>query len=275
LCLLFAGRTFAFDKQAAVNELYTKSGLEQQLGQFGPEVAAGFKGMKNLTDEERYKVYELVIGAYDSKNLTPVLKAYLVNNLSEKDITSTLTWLNSPLGSQITKIEIDASSQDPGKDLEKKAYIESLSTNPPSSQRIDLLNRLGDITNGAEFVYSVEIFMADMMMKAMPKDLTPEQKQAVQKARFRYDLMKDQIEGQIKQSQFTSGLYTYKDISDDQLSQYINFLSTPEGKEYTLTTESALKEAMKAPGQKIVDYIAAILEQKMKEKAEAAKAGLN
>jgi len=42
LCLLFAGRTFAFDKQAAVNELYTKSGLEQQLGQFGPEVAAGF-----------------------------------------------------------------------------------------------------------------------------------------------------------------------------------------------------------------------------------------
>ncbi len=158
LCLICAVPVFAADKKEIVNELYVKSGLDKQLSTFAIGAKNGFdneqrKSSHPLAAEDQVKVHQIMAEGWSEQNLSVLMKDYILGHLNENSTKAVLSWLNSPLGLKITKAEEAASNPENQETL--KTYIASLNTQPPSSERLVLMNRLVAASNGVEFFYNV------------------------------------------------------------------------------------------------------------------------
>jgi hypothetical protein len=249
---------FALDQQAAVDDLFVKSGMEYQLGNFAQGVIAGFdKAQRSaanpLSPEDEVKVHQLILLDWSAQSLSPIVKDSIMKSLSSTAFDKSLSWLNSPIGGRVTKMEEESSN--PNSINAMKEYLKQLNNNPPAQDRVDLIKRWVDASNEVDFYYKLYVAQADSMVSSLAKSTSLTDQANAKKIEFNLEVGKAQIEANAQQQSLASAFYTYKDLSNDELSQYLAFLTSPEGKEYTQVTQQALLDAMKNAQQKISDLV--------------------
>jgi hypothetical protein len=234
---------------AMVQELFSKSGLEKQLNNLPLSIQAAFD---QAEQQDRYlrslpkRVTEIIKTqareSFRPKNLKPIIFGELSSKLNSNDIRKVLAWLNTPLGKKCTRLEEAASTPEAYAAMQE--YTDSLKKTPPTAERLDALKKFDSATRITETsidsVMSMQVAVAFAITATLPK----EQQMSLERIAAEIEKNRSEIEPDIAAQTLVSLLFTYKSLTEAELSEYTAFVSSPAGVKYHDVTSGALKKAI-------------------------------
>ena len=186
------------------------------------------------------RLYEVAADAFRSK-------------ASRSQLSAALVWLRSPLARQKSALETGASRD------ARASFDAAVMKNPPSRARLELVQRL-DIASGTSDA-AVEIQAA--MMGALLEGLeTPASaaEMVVEKAR-------PQFAAKTRARVQMSLLFTYKDVSDEELWENLRYLESENGRWLSHVVLKSLFAAMEDAARRTGETIARELRERQKVRA--------
>ena len=244
---LFAGSSLAAaDKEhdLLVKELMQKSGLVKQVGGIPGQIQATLVQTQQqsgrLSPEQFKELSGMMAASYKAKTLIADVENHIKYNLTSSDIRSILQWLNTGLGKKITRFEEGASTP------EAATKIMAIAANLANqdSKRIKKMDQLDNAVKATDFsvtaIQGVQIAMTMGMMSGMPEkermSLEVLTKNVKSNSPQLYPVLKPQV--------IASFLYSYRELSDGEIDQYIKFASTKSAIKYHAATMNGLSIAM-------------------------------
>jgi len=234
--------------RATAEDLMRKSGLWEQIGSIAPAFEAGFiaaaaKARAPIAADEQERLVKVIASAYAPAHLRSVALAVIAGGLRPEEAAQAAEWFLSPLGNSIARME-ETSSADNGDPQAKLREGMGIFSNS-SGQRQALLKQLVQVTHspeaGAQLVVDTTLAIQQGLAAAQPSlpTLAPaELLAALEKQR-----------PQLMQgfAGMTAALFarTYAKLSDDELQQYIAFLSGASGARYTELGLEGMQQALR------------------------------
>jgi len=229
----------------AANRLLVRSGLSVQLRGFGNQFAAQFARQRGKVPDTL--VVELTNAAKEAFR-PDVLQEDIVQGIARKlkvdEINGALAWLDSAVGERITRAE-EASSGTTGEAALRK-YTESLKECKAPAARTRLI---GDIIAAS---YAEDSTVRSLEAVALGVALGIDSMQPEQnrlglerlQAKLKVAMPAEKLKQQMRLVLPVMYAYTYRDISDADLTAYLAFLTGPVGKRYSQQVSEAFMEAL-------------------------------
>jgi hypothetical protein len=236
-----------------VQELYVKSGLQKQIEQV-PLVLQATLEQASQEDHATRTLPTNVISAIKAsaqKAFAPaILKEAVVLAFKEKlaaqEIKEVLDWLDSPTGKKCTQSEEAASTPQAETDL--RQYAAQMQNSPPTQQRVDLVRKLDSAMKVSENHVDLAINARVVVFMAIMAALPLEQQRSVDDISREVEKHRPQIEATVRSRLLIYLLYTYKDLTDAEIQQYIEFATSPVGSKYLSVGTTALTKALMGSG---------------------------
>ena len=232
-----------------VQELYVKSGLENQLHQYPFIIQAAFEQASQVDDRVRRLPKNVLsaIKASAHEAFAPAgLKGAVLPELREKltaqAIKELLDWLDSPLGKRCTQLEETASTPEGLTGMQE--FASRMQASPPTVQRVDTLRKLDSAIKATESAVDVAINTEVAVAFAFVTALPSEQQRPLEDIARELERQRPNIEAMMRSQVLVSFLYTYRTLSDDEIERYIAFATSPVGSKYHSVTMAAVKKAL-------------------------------
>lgn len=210
------------------NEFLDESGLRVQLLELSLIFVEQFEEeAADFDDETRRIIREKITQEFNDDLVIKDALEFLSINNNAVHMAAVRDWLNLPLTVKMNELELDANS--PERETEREAFLNALQNSPPPQQRIDSILEFDEITDAT---YQTVSIITDLYL-ALIKTMNP-----YQPGSQRMD--EDETE-QIRQSIMTQllpmyenvtiamNLFTYRNVSDEELNEYIEFYKTESG----------------------------------------------
>ena len=241
----------AWAQERRIDELMRKSGLHQQMAQVLPHTRAGAaqaraegmaRGGKGELTESQYG--RLVVGmnvAYAPDKLRAVVRAEMLKELSADDEAAVLRWLSSELGTRITRLEEER--DDPERYRKMESELEAFSKTVPAQRRA-LCERLAESIGSGESSARLMIDITVAVAYGIALTLPDGDVEAVKGIRDRLEAQRPQLAAAMQQHAIQLFAYTYRPLTDEELSRYVEFAESAVGRRYHLATIRAVDKAM-------------------------------
>ncbi|MEJ2690016.1 MAG: DUF2059 domain-containing protein, partial [Deltaproteobacteria bacterium] len=236
---------------AQIQALYVKSGLDKQLEQLPLVIQASFE-QASQADKTIQKLPGNIISiiktsireAFNPASLKAAMLTEIRENLAAQDIEEVLDWLDSPLGKKCTKLEEAASTPDAFAKMQQ--YAARIQKSPPTAKRLNILQKLDSAVKGTESGVDIAINCQVAVALATVSTLPSEQQRSLKDISRELEKNRPQLEAMVRSQVLLTHLYTYRNLTDDEIQQYIEFASSPAGSKYHSVTGEALKKAFYA-----------------------------
>ena len=113
----------------------------------------------------------------------------------------------------------------------------------PSPERLHLARRIEDITQGSELAAEAWETVVVAIARAIEAELVNKEPQRKEKLQEYLDSARSNIKTMLQQGRLLQVLFTYRALTDDELTQYVEFLEAPTGREMTKVVNGALQAA--------------------------------
>ncbi len=173
------------------------------------------------------------------------LRTHLPNHIADE----VEIWLDTNLGAKIS--ELEKAIHEPEV---YNAILSSANTNSEAdrdSKRDQLIQRLDKATqlsfSTVDLAMSIQTTVLKAFFASLPEETRPSNEQlaaGVEANRF-------QMQGMINQQIYTTMLYTYKDLSNQELNQYIDWLESDTGQFFSKASVSTHRSTMNQVAQHI------------------------
>jgi hypothetical protein len=231
----------ASDVRAQAAELYRLSGLEMQAKSVEPQFLEGLeRGSSSLSDETVSVMRDVVRKQFADGAVENRARSIIVDRWNQEYGNRSLVWLHSDTGRRITAYEEYASTQAAMAGF--KVFSDELEFNPPTEQRAALVRRLNDVYGGTDF--AVDFTLALRLAVGVGLNAVSAAHEQLDLALLRKEVEGDreQLFAQIDQFLSIYNLYTYAELSDEEISGYIEFLESEAGNWYVDTLLMAATE---------------------------------
>tara|TARA_R110001606_G_C15258620_1_gene638207 strand:- start:187 stop:987 length:801 start_codon:yes stop_codon:yes gene_type:complete len=241
---------FAQSSNQTVVELMEKSGSIEMLKQFDAITNSKIAEKKSsFENENEFKKFVAIMSSgFNSENAKKYFIEYFENNTNEENLKEVLSMYNAPLLIEMSKIELEAN--DLSKQQEQLAFFQNLKSNPPSQNRVQQLitlnNELGTSEMTVKLLQNMIVSMAKGANNAQPKEkqITLEELEQKISSSLPANFLQ-QMTNQI----VALSMFTYKDVSDEKLEEYIKLWQTPTGQYYIKKTLEALDYTFSKMGE--------------------------
>jgi len=251
---------------SGVDELIIKSGIQRQVEQV-PEVIKAqfeerFRQDQKMSAADRANLRNAAQESFDPTLMLKTVKAGISEGLTEQDISAILSWLNSPLGMKITKLEEEASSGEAYRAMVKFAQ----DMPEPQQNRLALIERMDNSAQLTEYTVQIKMDVALTMSEAIAcaTECNNFSREEVLK---QLERVRPQIEQTSRQETAIHVLYSYQTLTDQELEEYIKFYETKVGQKYTKVFTTALSRAIKDASKTMGEKMG----QALKAKKESAQ----
>ncbi len=257
MVFLFSGTSLAADKQQLVKELILKSGLRKQLDQIPRNMHDGFDRHPNVKNMPKSKLKQLSRSIDIAFNVDTIEKVFLKRlnaDLSLKEVKTIIDWLSSPLGIKITQLEEEAIS--PEAEQEKVMSLNKLLTDPAAPNRLKLLQRFETATQSTDVTTDLLLNLQIAIIYAASSAMAAHNPPSFDKVTEMVYKNRPQVKEMVSQNAISNFLYTYQDLSERELEQYIAFVESNIGLKYYEVVMNALSESMISASKKLGESIA-------------------
>jgi len=230
---------------ASIDRLLEASGTRHSLAQLPATIVSAMDAPQPGVDmpyDMRVALKDAATQAFQAEHMIGVVRSRMASDLSERQIADVMTWLVAPLGKRITDLEKESSDPSAMQGIEN--YARELQKRPPAPARVALAQELDAATGSTEIaaalMESIALATALGLNAAQPRQsqLPAEILQLdIKKAMPQF---RQQAEGIV----LVSVLYTYRSLSDTELTQYVRFMQTPSGAAYARSGAAATREAL-------------------------------
>ena len=247
-----------------LKQIYAASGAEKDVQALSQLSEAKNQAMLAATqkngDKKLIKIVEDMIKTTSPKSFNDDVYKIFETRFDPKNTQEVLTWVQSRLNIKLRRLE-DSAEDVNKKDLE--AFAETIDQIP--EDRVKL----------ADNIYNLEktdAIMVDMkidMQKDMLNDLIEQNKAKLTKAELEQlnqkmrtlDEQAEQLRKESWESLIPLMLYVYRDLSDQELQQYVDFLNSSAGQNLTNSVIDSIKEAWLARSKKMEESLSPYLQK--------------
>ena len=257
-------------KDPLLQDLYRLSGMERQLDQLPMIIQVGFDQAvdadnqlqalpRSVIDQMRASI----AAAYEPQTVRRTILRECHARLSIVDLNTVLAWLDSPLGRKITRLEEAASRPDALAGMQR--YAQALQDAPPTPERLDMIRQLDAAVKatetGVEVAFNTQIAVAMAVAASLPVEQQPDHAQLTAALEQRRPQIRNMVRGQT----LIALLYTYQQVSEADLSEYIAFAASPAGTIYHDASIAGFKAALLEGGYRWGQSIGEILSLSVKK----------
>ncbi len=245
-CLLsFTLSTNASETQA--KHLYEMSGLATQIERIARMVTTALEtapAAEHIDTDKLSTLKDALEMHYGRQALEPVVLAALERTLKPDATANALGWLDSEAGETIAAAEQAASGRQAYVEMQRFARSPNLSAN--SANYVTRIRRLAAATNAIDA--SINLAMGAQTAVALSAaaaasgaNATPEKLARVAGEIERY---RPRLRKATTRHIMTTMLYTYRQVSEKELEDYVVFAESTSGRHYHQATLGALRTAM-------------------------------
>lgn len=234
------------EQLAAAHRLVVRSGISVQLRGMAKQMSEQIRGQAGaqLPPDMLRAFTEAALEGFRADALQEDIEKTLAGSMKIDDMQATIAWLEADLGKRIALAEELAAHTMDEENL--RAYAQRLKGQPLSRKRAQLLSQVMEA--GMSMDSSVRMVENMALGVALGMDsMQPVQKRVGQerlKEQLRAVLPAEQIRASLQQSLPPIMAYTYREISDPDLTAYRDFMRSPLGKRYHKAVGDAFEGAM-------------------------------
>ena len=239
-------------QKKAINMIMEYSGLDEQIPQISQGIVSSFtQFQERIPQEVKGKFYNIILLSFDENDMYQVVRKEVEKNVSLNEAKDMLPWYKSVIGMEITDIE-KSSGHNPS---ERQMMMEQKEELFSNKNRLELIEKIDKQYHGTEFALDVQIAVMRSSLKTMKSEI-PEKKLEEYLSE-----MREKMKPSMHEMSLLSMLYSYKDIEEDDLRKYINFLEKT-------TTQSFLKSVNKGMLDAIILSTDKMMSEMLKLKQE-------
>lgn len=254
------------NKEIILHDLYNKSGLEKQIAQMPIFIKDGFD-QTVATDDHLKAIPRSVLKEFRAsietvfapENIRRIILSECEERMSAEDLKKAIEWFDSTTGRKFTQLEEIAST--PEKYNEMQHFALKLQASPPLPETLKRIQQLAAAVKATETSVEVamnaQIGIAIAILESIPKEQQPTYEKLVAEI----EQTRPQMERAMRRQTIVSFLFTYRDVTHDELDRYIAFASSPTGINFHNSVISGLKKALLEGSYKWGKIIDAILKQ--------------
>jgi len=149
-------------------------------------------------------------------------------NYSPERIFKVVEWLRSPVTTRLAALERRAFSPEAREEL--VAFAGGLSDKPPSQPRLVLVHRLYEALRTCDMEVEATIALVHAVAQAIGPALPKEKRYSAAELDRALGAVKARYRSIMKNARIVHYLFAYRDVSDEELDQYVSFLETENGK---------------------------------------------
>lgn len=241
-CLLFlsAGTGAAQSHQEMVYHYIEISGIKTMLSSFPEQIdtMAAQTRMTSRDPETGDRVLEIMRETFDIQRFEQELAGYILANSDKELIARLLKWLESPLAKKVTHEEVRASA--PSEQANMVRYITDLEELPPTRERIELIQKLEETTRMSDLMTQIFMEITKGMMESINLALPEMRRESLDTIYTEIGRMQPAMKDAFRQQMILSSFYTYRNISNRELTRYIHFYASETGQKEIQVTGNAL-----------------------------------
>lgn len=231
------------DQKVLVREVIKLSGLQHEIQQLPQQVLAGFDQQgRKLPVEQHAALRQALATSFDASIIERQITRELEATLHPEIIKATLKWLRSDLGRKVTKLEEAASS--PRTQEELPAFAKQLEKSPPPEDRVRLIRRIDQASNGTELILDISESLAVSIASAYDATLPASQRTGVEQVRRQLARNRDTLRQQVQNYVWISLLRSYRTLPLKELRHYAEFLESEAGLGFYAQANIAFKGAL-------------------------------
>lgn len=253
LCLPVTELQAQSDEQnESVEAFFQLSGLEVQIRELPGIILSQFEDEIELVPvNARDQIREEITKAFDPDTIVEDARTYLLENLDSDNIKIVVDWLQEPLTQKMNQLEMD--SNDDISFAKRDAFFQELEFNPPTESRLDLLNRLESSTDATYYLVSI---ITDMYLSLI-RTINPYLEADKQLSNNRIAQMRTTIMGELttmyQNITHAMNLFTYRDVTDSELEEYVAFYETPAGKWFADVSYDVIESVLQKSNERLTE----------------------
>jgi hypothetical protein len=237
-----------------IQTLMDKSGLNKQLEQMPHMIQAGMveanEETKTLTPEALNEMSVMAAQVFDAVKLRQSVQNHIQLNMTETETRAALAWLNSPLGDKIAKAEEKAATPE--------AYTEMLNMADQliaNAARVELVKKLDDAVRATETGVAMVMNTQTALIALLTSKMDPEERLSVDDIELEVKKNKVQIQSAVQPQTIISFLYSYRDLTDAEISQYLKFAESGSGRKYHAVVARGFNQALAGAARELGSQI--------------------
>jgi len=237
---------------SALDTLLERSGLKVQLESLAAGVRVQFLlGRARLSGEDRLTIDRIVSRRFSSAALYARIRLEFEPNLESGKLAKALEWYDSPLGKRITGLEL-ASLMLEIPDFEKDR---------PSKQRLDLIRRLDAGGGASDTTVDVTMAIVRNLTRAFQPALPAVARLSPGQLEHELTQVRNLTLERIRRACLLNMLTAYRDLTDQELEQYVRFVESESGQWYMSMMNGTLLIAVDAAAEATATELAAAVPQ--------------
>ncbi len=205
--------------------------LDQQQAQLGPEVYPALRNAFEFTFTSE-KLYNRLATSF----------AEQAEQADEQQLSRTLVWLHSPLARKMTALELAANTLEAMEAIQQ--YGALIESQPPPQPRRALIERLDETVGATRLALDFQAVVLRALLKGSNSLLPKERQTTIERIDRQIIDMKLQLLGLIREQVQVSMLYTYRNVSEEELAEYLAYWGTEDGRWLNSATSRALLAAI-------------------------------
>ncbi len=242
------------ERTRAVREMFHLLGMVPSAGQWSLIAVANMNQFQEAVDAATLeKLREAASEAYAPGFLLDEMVVHYVENFDPDAARALIAYFQSPLGALVKEA---AAKQGKTQAAEYETFVTALVANPPSEARLQLADRVAAATRQSDQAVATLVGISTTNLNAVIPLLPGTPSAVVIEARTAE--VRDELVPRAQQQATFSTLYTFQELSDDQLRSHVEFLESGYYRWYVDQLLPATERALAAVGQKLADSVEAI-----------------
>jgi hypothetical protein len=246
----------SFEK--SIGTLLEVAGISQQVAQF----PALFKGSVEQNAQQGMVIslaqHHAILNSIDSSVLPSSILAGLRRKIeaaiSQDEVEGLIAWFQSPLGKKVAKAEQSAQSNEAYHQILK--HKKNLLAN---TQRLAFAERLDALLSAVEMTSKIQQNMQIAVNTTVLLALAPEQPLDMDELLVELQSAGTQINTALEQMVLVSFVYSYQDMSDEELNSYEYFLNQSATKRFNRLVISGINTGLENAILKWLEASAVVL----------------
>ncbi|MBI3557806.1 MAG: hypothetical protein HY074_16215 [Deltaproteobacteria bacterium] len=238
------------EKLELVERISKADGTEQQLAALGEGIIQGIKPhAAKLSNAASAALYSSMAEQFDGSQLFEEYEVSLMGHIQQPEVVAVLPWYDSATGKKICELRRQANSGEAATGL--KAYAAGLQAKPATPARAKLIHELDSVTKASELLVDITVNATAGILAGIATAQEKTTRAKVTQMRKELAELRKKIGPKIQKSIFLTFLYTYRNASDGELSEYVAFLRSKAGAALSDATYLALNDTLKKAAQNV------------------------
>lgn len=201
-------------------------------------------------------VTAVVRNAFRAADMEAALVSDLSSTMSDEQLKTVGRWYETPLAGKVSQAEVKASSPESWKAIEQGAR--DLQAEFKGSERADLFTRYDQAARATESAVDTTVAVQLGLATAISA-FQGSNGPGFDKLKQMIENQRGQLRAMVGQQVYDAYLYTYRDLSIDELKDYIGFLETDAGSTFTRVVTASIQDSITRPveavGRQLVRFL--------------------